>query len=243
MYTIAHRGASGYAPENTFAAFDLAAEMNADMIELDVQLTKDRQIVVIHDDRVDRTTNGSGFVKDFTLEELQKLDAGSWYGPAFQGERIPTLEEVLKRYHKKIGLLIELKGHPSQIGIEEEVGQLLGQFSFSINNIIQSFQFRSVQRFRELYPSFPTAVIIRPNFGLLSRQQLKTCQSLANYVNIKYTRLNRLMIASAHKNGLKVFAWTVNNQNTAAKLQAIGVDGIVTDYPDFIKKDGKNEKI
>ena len=146
MYTIAHRGASGYAPENTFAAFDLAAEMNADMIELDVQLTKDRQIVVIHDDRVDRTTNGSGFVKDFTLEELQKLDAGSWYGPAFQGERIPTLEAVLKRYHKKIGLLIELKGHPSQVGIEEEAGQLLGQFSFSINNIVQSFQFRSVQR-------------------------------------------------------------------------------------------------
>lgn len=130
MYIIAHRGASGYAPENTIAAFDLAVKMNADMIELDVQLTKDRQIVVIHDDRVDRTTNGSGFVKDFTLEELQKLDAGSWYGPAFQGERIPTLEAVLKRYHKKIGLLIELKGHPSQVGIEEEVGQLLGQFSF-----------------------------------------------------------------------------------------------------------------
>ncbi|MBD5071934.1 glycerophosphodiester phosphodiesterase, partial [Xanthomonas citri pv. citri] len=82
MYIIAHRGASGYAPENTIAAFDLAVKMNADMIELDVQLTKDRQIVVIHDDRVDRTTNGSGFVKDFTLEELQKLDAGSWYGPA-----------------------------------------------------------------------------------------------------------------------------------------------------------------
>lgn len=84
MYIIAHRGASGYAPENTIAAFDLAVKMNADMIELDVQLTKDRQIVVIHDDRVDRTTNGSGFVKDFTLEELQKLDAGSWYGPLFK---------------------------------------------------------------------------------------------------------------------------------------------------------------
>ncbi|MCY7782248.1 MULTISPECIES: glycerophosphodiester phosphodiesterase [unclassified Bacillus (in: firmicutes)] len=243
MYTIAHRGVSGYAPENTMAAFDLAAKMNADMIELDVQLTKDRQIVVIHDDRVDRTTNGSGFVKDFTLEELQKLDAGSWYGPAFQGERIPTLEAVLKRYHKKIGFLIELKGHPSQVGIEEEVGQLLGQFSFSANNIVQSFQFRSVQRFHELYPSIPTAVITRPNFGMLSRNQLKACQSIANYVNIKYTRLNRLMIASVHKSGLKVFAWTVNNQKAAAKLQAMGVDGIVTDYPDFIKKDGKHENI
>ncbi|WP_339236389.1 glycerophosphodiester phosphodiesterase family protein [Bacillus sp. FSL K6-1012] len=241
MFTIAHRGASGYAPENTIAAFDLAAEMNADMIELDVQLTKDRQIVVIHDDRVDRTTNGSGFVKDFTLKELQALDAGSWYGPAFQGEKIPTLEDVLKRYHKKIGLLIELKGHPSQIGIEEEVGQLLGQFSFSINNIVQSFGFRSIQRFRELYPSIPTAVITRPNFGMLSRNQLKACKAFANYINIKYTRLNRLMIASAHKNGLKVFAWTVKHQKTAAKLQAMGVDGIVTDYPDYVLKDGKHE--
>ncbi|MCY8927838.1 glycerophosphodiester phosphodiesterase family protein [Bacillus subtilis] len=243
MYIIAHRGASGYAPENTIAAFDLAVKMNADMIELDVQLTKDRQIVVIHDDRVDRTTNGSGFVKDFTLEELQKLDAGSWYGPAFQGERIPTLEAVLKRYHKKIGLLIELKGHPSQVGIEEEVGQLLGQFSFSINNIVQSFQFRSVQRFRELYPSIPTAIITRPNFGMLSRNQMKAFRPFANYVNIKYTRLNRLMIGSVHKNGLTIFAWTVNNQKTAAKLQAMGVDGIVTDYPDFIIKDGKHENI
>lgn len=103
MYTIAHRGASGYAPENTFAAFDIAAEMNADFIELDVQLTKDGQIVVIHDDKVDRTTDGSGFVKDFTLKKLQSLDAGSWYGAEFKGERIPLLEEVLKRYHSKIG--------------------------------------------------------------------------------------------------------------------------------------------
>lgn len=92
MYTIAHRGASGYAPENTFAAFDLAAELKSDMIELDVQLTKDRHIVVIHDDRVDRTTNGTGYVKDYTLKELQTLDAGSWFGPAFQGEKFRHLK-------------------------------------------------------------------------------------------------------------------------------------------------------
>ncbi len=89
MYTIAHRGASGYAPENTFAAFDIAAEMNADFIELDVQLTKDGQIVVIHDDKVDRTTDGSGFVKDFTLKKLQSLDAGGWYGAEFKGSGFP----------------------------------------------------------------------------------------------------------------------------------------------------------
>ncbi|MBT2573987.1 glycerophosphodiester phosphodiesterase [Bacillus sp. ISL-51] len=238
MYTIAHRGASGYAPENTFAAFDIAADMNADLIELDVQLTKDGHIVVIHDDKVDRTTDGSGFVKDFTLKELQALDAGSWFSPEFKGERIPLLEEVLKRYHPKIGLLIELKGHPSQVGLEKAVGQLLGRFSFSIHHIVQSFSIKSIQTFHDMYPSVPTAIITRPSFGMFSRSQLDAYKSVANYVNIKYTRLNRFLISTAHKNGLKVFAWTVRNQKTAAKLQDMAVDGIVTDYPDFITKGG-----
>ncbi|KXZ20783.1 glycerophosphodiester phosphodiesterase [Bacillus nakamurai] len=237
MYTIAHRGASGYAPENTFAAFDIAADMNTDLIELDVQLTKDGHIVVIHDDKVDRTTDGSGFVKDFTLKELQTLDAGSWFGPEFKGERIPLLEEVLKRYHPEIGLLIELKGHASQIGLEKAVGQLLGRFSFSIHHIVQSFSIKSIQTFHEMYPSVPTAIITRPSFGMFSQNQLNAYKSVANYVNIKYTRLNRYLISSARKNGLKVFAWTVRDPKTAAKLQDM-VDGIVTDYPDFISKGG-----
>ncbi|MCC9022605.1 glycerophosphodiester phosphodiesterase [Bacillus nakamurai] len=237
MYTIAHRGASGYAPENTFAAFDIAADMNTDLIELDVQLTKDGHIVVIHDDKVDRTTDGSGFVKDFTLKELQTLDAGSWFGPEFKGERIPLLEEVLKRYHPEIGLLIELKGHASQIGLEKAVGQLLDRFSFSIHHIVQSFSIKSIQTFHEMYPSVPTAIITRPSFGMFSQNQLNAYKSVANYVNIKYTRLNRYLISSARKNGLKVFAWTVRDPKTAAKLQDM-VDGIVTDYPDFISKGG-----
>lgn len=238
MYTIAHRGASGYAPENTFAAFDIAAELNADFIELDVQLTKDGHIVVIHDDRVDRTTDGSGFVKDYTLKQLQSLDAGSWYGAEFKGERIPLLEEVLKRYHSKIGFLIELKGHASQVGLEKAVGQLLSKFSFSIYHIVQSFSLKSIQIFHDMYPSVPTAIIARPSFGMFSKSQLTAYKSAANYVNIKYTRLNRFMISTAHRHGLKVFAWTVRNKKTAEKLQMMAVDGIVTDFPDFISKDG-----
>ncbi|MFT7819640.1 glycerophosphodiester phosphodiesterase [Bacillus siamensis] len=236
MYTIAHRGASGYAPENTFAAFDIAAEMNADFIELDVQLTKDGHIVVIHDDRVDRTTDGSGFVKDFTLKQLQSLDAGSWYGAEFKGERIPLLEEVLKRYHSKIGFLIELKGHASQVGLEKSVGRLLSRFS--MHHIVQSFSLKSIQAFHDMYPSVPTAIIARPSFGRFSRSQLNAYKSAVHYVNIKYTRLNRFLISTAHKHGLKVFAWTVRNQKTAEKLQMMEVDGIVTDFPDFISKDG-----
>lgn len=103
MHIIGHRGASAYAPENTFAAFEKARELGADFIELDVQLTKDGKLAVIHDDKVDRTTNGTGFVRHFTMKELKKFDAGSWFSPSFQGEKIPDLEDVFRKYHKKIG--------------------------------------------------------------------------------------------------------------------------------------------
>lgn len=105
---IAHRGASGYAPENTMAAFEKALEMGADLLELDVQLSTDGHVVVIHDYTVERTTDGQGKVEDLTLEESRKLDAGAWYRPEFKGEVIPTLEEVLEHVGGRIGLLIGL---------------------------------------------------------------------------------------------------------------------------------------
>ena len=108
---IAHRGASSYAPENTLAAFDLALQMGVRQIELDVHLTSDGHIVVIHDDTVDRTTNGSGPVASQMLAELQELDAGAWFGASFAGERIPTLDEVLARYKGRMHLHTEIKGH------------------------------------------------------------------------------------------------------------------------------------
>lgn len=106
---VAHRGASAYAPENTIAAYDKAVKMKADYIEIDVQRSKDGELVLIHDTTVDRTTDGSGKVGDFTFEELRSLDAGSWKGEQFAGEQIPTFDEILDRYHGKIGILVELK--------------------------------------------------------------------------------------------------------------------------------------
>lgn len=107
---IAHRGASAYAPENTLAAFELAAEMNADGFELDCGLTKDGEIAIIHDDTIDRTTDSTGRVEDFTLDELRRLDAGAWFGPKFAGEHIPTLDEAIELAQKsRIGVLIEIK--------------------------------------------------------------------------------------------------------------------------------------
>ena len=112
---IAHRGASSYAPENTLAAFDLALAMGARHLELDVHLSSDGHVVVIHDDTVDRTTNGSGTVTGHTLAALQELDAGSWFGAAFAGARIPTLDEVLARYQGRVHVHTEIKGHDGSL--------------------------------------------------------------------------------------------------------------------------------
>ena len=125
MENVAHRGATGYAPENTIAAFDLAVDMKADYIEIDVQRSKDGELVVIHDTTVNRTTNGSGKVGALTFEQLRSLDTGSFKGEQFAGEQIPTFEEILDRYHGKIGILIELKAPELYPGIEEQVAEAL----------------------------------------------------------------------------------------------------------------------
>ena len=119
IMNIAHRGASGYAPENTLAAFDKAVEMQADYIEIDVQLSKDDLPVVIHDDTLDRTTNGTGNISAYTLQELKSLDAGSWFDKKYAGEKIPSLNEVLEMYGEKINILIELKSPELYPGVEE----------------------------------------------------------------------------------------------------------------------------
>ncbi|MFN2746872.1 glycerophosphodiester phosphodiesterase [Bacillus sp. z60-18] len=239
MHIIAHRGASGYAPENTFAAFEKACELGADFIELDVQLTKDGRLAVIHDDRVDRTTNGAGFVRQFTMSELEKLDAGSWFSPAFKGENIPILDEVLEKYHKKTGLLIEIKSSKTQPGIENVIGKLISSFGFSMKTIVQSFDAGAIKTMHKLYPAIPAAVLIRPRFGMVPRGQLRHIASFADYVSVKHTRLSPFLINAIHSHDLKALAWTVNGQKTGRRLESWKIDGIITDYPDYFKKEGK----
>src|SRR5512136_2560745 len=123
---VGHRGARGHAPENTLASFDLAVEMGVNVVETDVHLSKDGEVVLIHDHTVDRTTNGHGFVKDLTLAELKWLDAGSWYDPKYAGERIPTLAELLTWAKDRVGVAIEIKNGPIYYpGIAEKTIRLL----------------------------------------------------------------------------------------------------------------------
>lgn len=239
MHIIGHRGASAYAPENTFAAFEKARKLGADFIELDVQLTKDGELAVIHDDKVDRTTNGTGFVRHFTMKELKKLDAGSWFSPSFQGEKIPKLEDVLHKYHKKIGLLIEIKSSRTQPGVEQAIGRLIERYGFSNNTIVQSFDADAIMTLHNLYPSIPGAVLMRPRFGMLPHGRLRHIATFARYVSLKHTMLNPFLINFVQSHNLKVFAWTVNGLKTGLRLQGWKIDGIITDYPDYFAKEGK----
>lgn len=237
MYIIAHRGSSSAVPENTIAAFDVAVEQGADYIELDVQMTMDQHVVVIHDDTVDRTTNGNGLVKSYTLDQLKKLDAGSWFDQQYTNERIPTLQEILERYSQRIGILIEIKHPKRQIGIENAVARIINRFAYSRHIIIQSFDVHALQRIKTFAPSLRTALIIKPDAFKLTKRKLTTYSSFANCLNMKKTMINRWWIDRIHTFGMDVFIWTVKDQKTADRIKKYPIDGVVTDNPLFFQKE------
>ncbi len=235
---IAHRGASGYAPENTIAAFDKAVKMKADYIEIDVQRSKDNKLVLIHDNTVDRTTNGTGLVSDLTFKQLRYLDAGSWKGEQFTGEKIPTLGEALDKYRGKIGILIELKSPELYPGIEEQVARALKERNLDKpkNNkiIIQSFNFDSMKKMNTLLPSVPIGVLTSFK-GDTSEQALSEFSQYADYFNPSYSIVSKPLVEQVHALGMKIQSWTVRSHESAEFLLSMNVDGIITDYPDYIK--------
>ncbi|MCC9089014.1 MULTISPECIES: glycerophosphodiester phosphodiesterase [Bacillus] len=237
MYIIAHRGSSSAAPENTIAAFDLAVQQGADYIELDVQLTLDQHVAVIHDDTIDRTTDGSGLVKSYTLDQLKKLDAGSWFDERFANERIPTLQEILERYRQRIGILIEIKQPKRQIGIEKAVVDIINRFTYSRHIMVQSFDDNALQRVKAYAPSLRTAFIIKPSALKLAKRKLAVYSSFADCLNMKKTMINRWWIDRIHSFGMDVFIWTVKDQKTANRIKKYPIDGVVTDHPPFFQKE------
>ncbi|MGP1907643.1 glycerophosphodiester phosphodiesterase [Metabacillus sp. JX24] len=234
---VAHRGASGYAPENTLAAFDKAVEMKADYIEIDVQQSKDGELVIIHDTTVDRTTDGSGKVKDLTYDELSKLDAGSWKGEEFTGEKIPTFDDILDRYRGKTGILIELKAPELYPGIEEKVAEELQERNMDKPQnekiIVQSFNFDSMKKMDSLLPKVPIGVLTSSILHTTDTA-LNEFSTYADYFNPNYGIVSKDLVANVHEKGMKIQSWTVRTQETADFLLEMGVDGIITDYPDYV---------
>ncbi|MED4730613.1 glycerophosphodiester phosphodiesterase family protein [Aneurinibacillus migulanus] len=234
---VAHRGAAGYAPENTMAAFHKGVEMKADYIELDVQMTKDGHLVIIHDNAVDRTTNGTGKVGELTLQELRALDAGSKFNPAFAGERIPTFEEVLDEFHGKTGLLIELKSPELYPGIEEKVAIALRERNMdkpaNEKIIVQSFNFESMKTFRQLMPNMPIGVLTS-SASDLTDEKLDEFATYANYVNPSQKLVTKQVVERVHARDMDISAWTVRKKEEVKPLLDAGVDDIITDYPDYV---------
>ncbi len=234
VFVTAHRGFSGAAPENTLAAFQAAIEAGADMIELDVHLTRDQEVVVIHDDVLGRTTDGKGDVAGKSLAELKTLDAGSWFAPRFAGERIPTLAEVLEVARGRILVNIELKKGKEafpytmaelaekSLAVVEKAG-MTGQVLFS------SFDPAAIDRIRELDARIP--------IGLITQMPWTTPEEAGNgkaypTINSLFKNLNAENVRRAHEARIQVHAWTANTQEEMEKVLALGVDGIITNHPD-----------
>lgn len=218
---IAHRGASAYEPENTLRAVEKALDLGADMVEVDVRATEDGHIVVMHDETVDRTTNGRGYVKNMTLEELRRLDAGL-------GERVPTLQEVAQLVKGKAKLVVEVKVP----GIEEKVLKIIGQNGIGEEALITSFHHPILRRVKGFNPKIQTGVIIasRP-----IRPAQLALDAESNALFPRYIYVDLEMVEEAHRHGLAVYPWTVDTMEEAKNLMKIQVDGVVTNRPDIIR--------
>ncbi len=226
---IAHRGASAHAPENTLAAFRLAAELGADMVELDVQLSADGVPVVIHDPTLDRTTNGTGLVRDWTLAELKRLDAGG-------GEKIPTLEEAIETCQDVgLGLYVEIKDGKTVFPLAE----LLQRYSLEYGVIVNSFRPDWLADFKELAPCIPTSVL----FGAVNLDSVRLAQAVnADYVHPcwerRLPRPHRLLspewITRVREADLGVFLWHEERPEEIVALRQLGVDGICSNRPELL---------
>ena len=216
---IAHRGASEYEPENTFLSYEKAIEMGAQMIEFDVRLSLDNKLISIHDGKVNRTTNGTGKVKDKTAKELKELDAGN-------GNEIPMIEDIFSRYAKKTKFVIELKDYYT----EEPVLELIKKYNSIDDVYIVSFSKRILKNVKNLEPKITTGLI-----KFLPTNISRDCKYCgAEIVAVFKYFINKEMVEQTNKQGLKLFACTVNDPAQCKKFKKLGLTGVVTNKPDIL---------
>ena len=248
--TIAHRGASGYAPEHTFFSYDKSHNaIGASYIEIDLQMTKDGHLVAMHDETVDRTTNGTGRVDQYTLKELKQLDAGSKFNSQnpqyansnYKGAKIPTLDEILERYGTSANYYIETKSPDVYPGMEEKLLDSLNKHHMlnkqSLNNgqvLVQSFSQESLLKMQKLNSNVPLIRLLdKGELLALSQQDFNEIRNYAIGVGPEASDLTKQNVKNLKKAGLLVHPFTVNDPEDMKRLKRYGVDGVFTDYPDL----------
>ena len=235
---LGHRGARAYAPMNTLPGFECAAEQGADGIEFDIHLSKDGEIVVIHDFTVDATTDGTGNVRDLTLAQLKELDAGGWFGAEFAGAQIPTLDEVFEWVAQQRFLVnVEIKSKSARTnGIERKLAEKIKQHSMQNRGIVSSFNPLALRRFsaygREL--GVPIGFLHAPETPFYVPWLLTGLTYQARHPH--FSQVNQRYMDWANQHGHRVNVWTVNDPQVACGLRDLGVNAIITDQPDTILK-------
>ncbi|MBQ3760966.1 MAG: glycerophosphodiester phosphodiesterase [Clostridia bacterium] len=228
---LAHRGACAYAPENTLPSFQLAVDMGADGIECDIHLTKDGHFLVCHDDKVQRTSNGKGYIKDLTLSEVKSLDFGAWFDKKFAGVTAPVLEEMLDVVKNMKVINIEIKRFEGCDNQDEALNRfysVLTGCGVLKNTIVSSFDKQILKRLKELHADVYTCLLYdkidRPAF---------TAQSIGcSAIHPHFGYLKKVTVDNAHARNLKVNCWTADGEEDIARMLKIGCDGIISNKPD-----------
>ena len=231
---IAHRGSSARAPESTAAAIGLAIRQGSDMIELDVQMTTDHRLVIFHDERLERTTNGRGWLTDQAYTSLARLDAGGWFSARFCGEHILLVSRALRLIRDPVMINLELKSRPhvDQTSFISRVISCVRRSRAARRTLISSFDASYIAQIRATAPSLATALICRHRAeASLKRAMALGCAAWHPHVSL----VTPALIRCAHQRGMRIHAWTVDRVSQAQRLLQTGVDGVFTNWPDRIR--------
>jgi glycerophosphoryl diester phosphodiesterase len=242
IVNVSHRGASGHAPEHTITSYQMGEKMHGDYIEIDLQMTKDGKLIAMHDEKVDRTTNGTGLVKDYTLEQIKQLDAGSWFNekypeyakPEYAGLKVPTLEEVFKKFGKNEKYYIETKSPEVYPGMEKELLRLVNEYDINKNTLlVQSFSSLSLKTMNNLDPSIKLVQLLSyKTNAVITDAEIAAMKEYAMGVGPNHTYLNKEYVQKVVNSGLELHPYTVNDKETMEKLIDWGVTGMFTNFPD-----------
>ncbi|MED2977877.1 glycerophosphodiester phosphodiesterase [Bacillus swezeyi] len=257
ILNVAHRGASGHAPEHTLLAYKLGQKMKGDYIEIDLQMTKDGELIAMHDETLDRTTNGTGLVKDYTLAEIKKLDAGSWFNekhpklarPEYAGLKVPTLEEVIQTFGRSARYYIETKSPEVYDHMEEKLLNILNKYKLTGPNrhsskvIIQSFSPESLKIIHDQNPAIPLVQLLwydKPAF--ITDAELENYKSYSIGLGMNFDRIDEAYIQKVRSHGLLIHPYTVNQKEDMKRLLDWGVTGMFTNFPDRLQEVLREDK-